>query len=157
MKLNARGDIEAPLEVVFTSFADTGYWEAAASHRGAEVTRTDRLHAVGPGMAWNVGFRFRGKRRQLSVKLIAMEPEQKMVFHVIGGSFDAFVTLDFMELSARHSRVNVATEVKPRNLAARVFIQSMRLARSKLERRYETRIGTLCHEVEERSRSRAGR
>lgn len=157
MKLSTREDIEAPLEAVFASFADTEYWERAALRRGAEVTRTDRLQAVGPGMAWNVGFRFRGKPRRLSVKLTAMEPGQNMAFHVIGSSFDAFVALDFVELSARRTRVNVATEVKPRTLAARVFIQSMKLARSKIERRYEARVGAICNEIEERHRPRPSR
>ena len=152
MKLSTRDDIEAPLSFVFDSFADTESWERAAMRRGAEVTRTDRVQGFAPGMAWNVGFAWRGKNRRLSAKLVAVEAPNSLTFHAFGSSVDAEVKLDFVELSARRTRVTVGAVVKPRNLSARVFLQSLKLARSRIDRKYEARIGALCNEIEERYR-----
>ncbi|WP_151717330.1 SRPBCC family protein [Gemmobacter serpentinus] len=155
MKLSTREDIEAPLAFVFDSFADTEGWERAALRRGAEVTRTDRLQGFGPGMAWNVGFLYRGKMRRISVKLAAVDKPNALTFQGFGKMVDAEVKVDFVEMSARRTRVTLGVEVKPRNLAARVFLQSMKLARGKIDRKFEARVGALCNEIEERYRAQA--
>lgn len=152
MKLSTREDIEAPLAFVFDTFADTEGWERAAMRRGAEVTRTDRVQGFGPGMAWNLGFTFRGKMRRAAVKLAAVDRPNSLTFQGFGSMADVTVQVDFVELSARRTRVTLGTEIKPRTLAARVFLQSMKLARGKLDRKYEARVGALCNEIEERYR-----
>ena len=156
MKLSTREDIEAPLAFVFDTFADTESWERAALRRGAEVTRTDRLQGFGPGMAWSLGFSWRGKARRVSVKLVSVDAPNGLVFQGFGTSVDATISLDFVELSARRTRITVGAEIKPRNLAARVFLQSLKLARGKVEQKYAARIGALCNEVEERYRRAQG-
>lgn len=152
MKLSTREDIEAPLAFVFDSFADTESWERAAMRRDAEVTRTDRVQGVAPGMAWNVGFTWRGKARRIAVKLAAVDAPNSLGFQAFGSSVDANITLEFVELSARRTRITVGADIKPRNLAARVFLQSMKLARGKIDQKFSARIGTLCNEIEERYR-----
>lgn len=154
MKLTTREDIEAPLAFVYDAFADTGHWERSALRRGAEVVRSDRIQGFAPGMVWNVGFVYRGRPRRVAVKLVSVDAPNNLGFQIIASSVDAHVTLDFVELSARRTRVTVTTQVKPRTLAARVFLQSVKLARGKVERKYETRIGLICNEIEERYRNR---
>lgn len=155
MKLSTREDIEAPLAFVFETFADTDGWERAALRRGAEVTRTDRIQGFGPGMAWNVGFLYRGKMRRIAVKLAAVDAPNALTFQGFGKMVDAEVKVGFVEMSARRTRISVALEVKPRNLAARVFLQSLKLARGKVERKFEARVAALCAEIEERYRAKA--
>ena len=152
MKLSTREDIEAPLSFVYNSFADTESWDRAAMRRGAEVTRTDRVLGFGPGMAWNVGFSWRGKMRRMSIKLAAVDAPNSLTYQAFGASVDAEVKLEFLELSARRTRITVGVEVKPRNLAARVFLQSLKLARGRIDRKFDARIGALCNDVEDRYR-----
>ena len=156
MKLSTREDIEAPLAFVFDTFADTEGWERAALRRGAEVTRTDRVQGFGPGMAWNLGFSWRGKARRVSLKLVSVDAPNSLGFQAFGASVDAHITLEFVELSARRTRITVGAVAKPRNLAARVFLQSLKLARGKIDQKFSARIGTLCNEVEERYRRAQG-
>ena len=157
MKLSTREDIEAPLSFVFATFADTEGWERAAMRRGVDVTRTDRLTAPGPGMAWNAAYSWRGKMRRLSIKMAAIDPPNSLRFQGFGGSLEGDMTVEFVELSARRTRVAFAVELKPRNLGARVFLQSLRLARGKIERKFEARIAQLCNDIEERYRQSARR
>lgn len=157
MKLSTREDIEAPLSFVFGAFADTEGWERAAMRRGAEVTRMDRLATPGPGMAWNAAYSWRGKMRRVSIKLAAIDPPNSLRFQGFGGSVEADLALEFVELSARRTRVAFAVDLKPRNLGARVFLQSLKLARGKIERKFEARIAQLCNDIEERYRQSARR
>ncbi|MEH7828063.1 SRPBCC family protein [Gemmobacter denitrificans] len=157
MKLSSREDLEAPIDFVYRSFADTENWERAAMRRGADVLRTDRLTSFGPGMGWTVGFVWRGKPRKVAIALKRVDPQHVLAFAASGSSFDAEIDVEFVELSARRTRVTVRSEIKARSLAARVFLQSMKLARGKIERKYEARVGQLCNEVEERYRTTARR
>lgn len=153
MKLSTREDIEAPLEVVFADFADTEAWERAVLRRGAEIARVDRVQVFGPGMAWVVSFDYRGKARKVTVKLAEVDAPNMLGFQFSAASVEGTFTLEFLQLSARRTRVSFATEVKPKTLAARLLLQSMKLAKGKVERKFETRIAQMCNEIEERHRA----
>jgi hypothetical protein len=51
----------------------------------------------------------------------------------------------------------VASTFKPNTLAARLFIQSLRLARAKLSRRFELRVAQLAADIEDRYRAQIKR
>lgn len=153
MKLSTREDIEAPLSYVFTAFADVENWERAAMRRGAEVTRTDKLQSLGVGMSWKVNFAYRGKPRAVTAKLAELERPTHIVYACLANSLDATITLDFVELSAKRTRITVGTEMKPLTLGARLFLQSLKLAKTKLTKRYDHRVAELCTEIEDRYRA----
>jgi hypothetical protein len=150
MKLSGRADIEAPLTFVFDVLSDFEFWERAAMRRGADVHRTDKRKSPGPGMSWMIRFGWRGRERQLHMKLAAMEAPTLIALTGDGPSVEIAVNIDAMELSAKRSRIIVQSVVKPRTLAARLFIQSLKLARKKVNQRYETRLKTLAHLIETR-------
>lgn len=157
MKLVTREDIEAPLDQVFAAFADTETWERAALRRGAEVTRVDRLAAFGPGMAWAVAFDHRGKPRRVTVKLTEAAAPNALGFAFSAPSVEGTVGLDFVELGPRRTRVAITTEIKPRTLAARLVMQSLKLARGKVDQKYATRLAQICAEIEDRFRAAPAR
>lgn len=149
MKLSTREDIEAPLEHVFAALTDNDRWETAAMRRGADVTRADKLRVTGAGMAWRVKFDYRGKPRDLEIKLTEYEP-LRLVFAGSSVALDGVLTLDLMALAPRRTRVIVATEIKPRTLGARLVLQSLKLAKAKLMRRFEDRVARIAGDISER-------
>lgn len=149
MKLSTREDIEAPLEHVFAALTDNDRWETAAMRRGADVTRADKLRVTGVGMAWRVKFDYRGKPRDLEIKLTEYEP-LRLVFAGSSVALDGVLTLDLMALAPRRTRVIVATEIKPRTLGARLVLQSLKLAKAKLMRRFEDRVARIAGDIGER-------
>lgn len=150
MKLNAKEDIEAPLAFVFDALADFDGWERAALRRGAEVARSDAARGTGPGMAWQVAFPFRGRRREMSIVLKRLDRPQRLEFTGAGAAVDGGLDLDLVELGPRRTRVTVVTEVKPRTLAARLFLQSLRLAKAKVTKRFESRVALIAADIEDR-------
>lgn len=150
MKLTTRQDIEAPLDFVYAQLTDFDQFERMAMRRGAEVERTDRLITPGPGMAWRLKFTFRGKPRKIHLRFADTEPGQFLQFAVDGETFEGAGRGDLMALSARRTRLTVTAEVQPKTLAARLLIQSMRLARGRVQRRFDNSITKLSALVDDR-------
>ncbi len=152
MKFVARHDIEAPLEFVQKTLADFEGWERAAMRRGAEVSRTDALRVAGPGMSWLTRFAYRGKERVINVQLLALDAAGHMAFIGSSASVEGDVKIDLLEMAARRTRLHVGVEVKPRTLGARLFLQSLRLARSRVDKSFDARIAMLAADIDARYR-----
>ena len=149
MRFSAKQDIEAPLDFVYKTMTDFEAWERSAMRRGAEVERTDRLTHIGPGMTWLARFSYRGKVRVFDLRLVMIEP-QALAFTAQSQMVECAAKLDLMEMSSRRTRVHVVVEVSPRTLAARLFLQSLRLARARIDRKFEQRVAQLAANIEGR-------
>ena len=154
MKLTSRQDIEASADQVFEVLADFDGWERAALRRGADVTRIDALRNPGPGMEWRARFKARGKQREVTLRLTRMDAPSHLAFSFESALVDGTVTVDVFEMAASRSRLHLALDVKPRTLAARLMVQSLRLARNKVERRFDNRVAALANDIEARIRAK---
>lgn len=153
MKLRTKEDIEAPLEFVYAALSDFDYWERAGMRRGADISRTDKLRTPGAGMGWKVAFDYHGKARNLAISLMAMEPDQRLTFDAVGKPAAAGLDIEMAEMGPKRTRVVVEIDIKPKTLAARMFMQSLRLAKAKVQRKYEVRIALIAAEIEDRYRA----
>jgi carbon monoxide dehydrogenase subunit G len=152
MKLSAREDIDAPIAVVFDRLADFDGWTRAAMRRGAEVQRRDALPRPGPGMSWALGFLYRGKHRSLALSLDEMVPPERLGFSGHGPNLEGGLSIELIEMAPRRTRMTVKLEVRPRTLVARLFIQSLKLGRGKVEARFRTRVAQAASEIDGRER-----
>jgi uncharacterized protein YndB with AHSA1/START domain len=155
MKLTTRHDIEAPLDFVFGRLTDFDQFERMAMRRGAEVERTDKLRTPGPGASWRVRFTLRGKQRRMLIRLLEAEPGSHVVYGFDSPSVEGSTRLELLALSPRRTRMAMATEIRPKTLAARLVLQSMKLARGRIQRRFDQTGGKLANLVEERFRGAA--
>jgi hypothetical protein len=57
-----------------------------------------------------------------------------------------------IEMSARRARLHSVTEITPLTLTAKLFIQSLRLARARVDRKYAQRLSQTVAEIEKRFR-----
>jgi carbon monoxide dehydrogenase subunit G len=153
MKITSRQDIEAPMGFVFDCLKDFDYWERAAMRRGADVTRTHDPATVGPGLAWLIRFPFRGRDRKVALRVTGLDAPGQMAFAGGGGSFEGTAVVDLLELGAKRTRLAMAAEVKPQGLAARLILQSLKLARGRMQGRVDARVAAIAMEIEERFRA----
>lgn len=156
MKLSSRQDIEAPAAFVFDALNDFQAWERAALRRGADVARTDKMKAIAPGLSWLIKFAYRGKDRQLALRLTQLEHPSMMGFFGSGASLDGQADIDLMALAARRTRMSVSVDVRPRTIGARLVLQSLRLAKTRINRRFAERVALFCTEIEIRYRKSLG-
>ena len=150
MKLTSKQDIEAPLAFVFQQLSDFESWERAAMRRGAEVSRTDKLRAPGPGMQWLARFRYRSRDRKMEIRLDRIEPPSHLGFTGISKLVDGEISVDLIELGQMRTRVHVSLDLKPKTLTAKLYVQSLRLARSRVEKNFGQRVAQMTSEIEER-------
>ena len=60
MKFSSSEDIEASAEAVFAALCDHAEFQQQMRRSGVSVVRMDELSKIGPGMSWEIDFKFRG-------------------------------------------------------------------------------------------------
>lgn len=150
MKFSTKEDVEAPIEAVFDMLCDFKSFERAAMRRGAEVQRADALHQPGVGMTWKAVFPLRGKRRELTLEMVTFDRPNEMVIDSMSQGLAGQMSFELMPLSRNSTRVLVALEVKPLTLSARLWVQSLKLAKTTLTQKYKDRVAEYARGMEER-------
>lgn len=153
MRFATKQDIEAPIADVFRIMADFEAWERSIMRRGTEVSRMDKLQTTGAGMRWASRFTFRGKAHDVEAELTQYEPHSLMRFAGVSKSMEGIGSIELMELSAKRTRMHVAFELTPRTMTARIFMQSLRLARAKMDRGFALRVANFAGDIENRYRT----
>lgn len=151
MQLTAREDIEAPLNRVFAALSDFDSVERQALRRGVDVQRTSGP-VTGPaeGLAWRAGFTFRGKKRTADITLTEYQPPEGMTFDSVTGGLNVQMVMDVVALSRTRTRISVTVELKPKTLSARLLVQSLKLAKGGMDRRFRDRMKVLARDLESR-------
>ncbi len=155
MKFSTKEDIEAPLDHVFGRIADFDGLERSALRRGAEIRRIDALEVPGTGSIWDIGFTFRGKPREVRATLTSFDPGQGYTADLVSRTMDGVIAVDLVALSRNRTRLSVTLEVQPKTLAARLMVQSIKLAKANMTRRFRTRVADFAEDIEEKYRAGA--
>ena len=152
MKLATKYDVEAPAAFVFAQLSDFDGWERAAMRRGADVMRLDTQHSIGSGASWQAQFSYRNKDRRLTITLDEITPIGHLALTGKSAPANGTLAIDILDLGARRARVEVRLEVRPNTLSARIYMQSLRLARARIDRGFAQRVAQLAVEIEDRFR-----
>ena len=155
MKFSAKEDIEAPIEAVFDMVSDFEGIERSALRRGAEVQRVDAMRASGVGMEWDVAFMMRGRRREVRLTLSGFEPPNSIRVDATSTGMTGHFAVDLLALSRTRTRMSVELELKPQNLSSRLLIQSLKLAKTNLTKRFKLRVAEYVRTMEDRLGSAA--
>lgn len=151
MKFSSREDIEVPAAFLFGQLTDFPAFERSAIRRGADVRRTvAQGQPIVTGQGWDVSFRWRGRARALRLTLAEMVEPDVIALDGQSDSFDVGVRSTVIALSPRRSRLMAEFEVRPRGFKARVLLQSARLGKAALDRRFGEALRNFAHEVERR-------
>ena len=150
MKFSTNEDVEAPIDAVFAMLSDFDHFERVAMRRGAEVLRAETEPGHVNGTLWNAMFDWRGKRRAIQVKLLRYDRPQQMVFDSRMEGLTGELSVELIALSRLRTRMRIVLDVKPETMKARLLVQSMRLAKATLNKRYKGRISDYAGAMEER-------
>ena len=150
MKFSTNTDIEAPIEAVFDMFCDFESFERSAMRRGAEVQRMDAKIEPGVGMRWRAAFELRGKPRQIELEMVTFDPPNEIRLAGNSPSMKSETCFDLIALSRNRTRVHEALEVKPLTLSSRLLVQSLKLAKNSLSRKFKLRVSEYAKGMEDR-------
>jgi len=150
MKFSTKEDVDAPIADVFEMLCDFEIFERAAMRRGAEVQRTDTKTSPGLGMGWTAAFKMRGKRRQVEIEMVRFERPTEMTLEGHSQGLHTTVTIELTAMSKTRTRIMVGCEIKPQNLSARLLVQSLKLAKGSLTKKYKLRVAEFSKSLEAR-------
>ncbi len=156
MRFSTHADIEIPIEQAFARLADFDAVERMALRRGTDITRLDSAGPVAAGTTWDTRLVLRGRKRRVMARLAEFVPPGLMQFEASSDSFEADFRVELTALSRARTRVGVTLDLRARTLPARLMMQSARLAKNRLNRRFKKRVSAYLFEVEERHRRANG-
>ncbi|MEM7488625.1 MAG: SRPBCC family protein [Pseudomonadota bacterium] len=147
MKFVAVEDIAAPIDHVWAQVADVDRFEARMARRVGRIDRRPPGPA-GPGTTWSGATEVMGKVRDVVVAMDRMTPPQEIALSARTEGMVVEILVQLAAQSPRLTRLTVTTDAKARSLTARVMLQSAKLARKTLARRYKGRVAEFANTVE---------
>ncbi|MGR3622591.1 SRPBCC family protein [Pseudophaeobacter sp.] len=150
MELSSKEDVDAPIAEVFEAISDFASFERSAIRRGVEVQRLSEESTPQPGLAWDICAEFRGKPRELRVELASYEPTTLISLTGESDSLTGNGRIELLALSPRRTRIAVTVKVQAKTLSGRLLLQSLKLARSKVKRRFKLRVAEFASLTEDR-------
>lgn len=155
MQFSSKEDIDAPADEVFSMLCEFENVERSAIRRGIEVERLHDSKAPVVGMAWRALFVMRGKSRDALIRLETYDPPNTLRFTTVSQGLDGFLELELVPLSPRRTRMAVVLNLKPRTLPGRLLIQSLKLAKANLTKRFKLKVADYAKGLEDRHRRSA--
>lgn len=143
MKFSTRVNADIPADQLFDKVTDFSRLERLLIRNDVRVSRIDPADEPGAGMAWNLAFGWRGRNQLLRLDVRRFDRPDVMSIDGTSDLFNLSISATVFGLSQKRSRLIFETEVRPRNMRARVILQTARLAKSRLDGRFEHRINAL--------------
>jgi len=153
MDFTAERDIAAPASAVFAVVSDFDHFVQEGVARDIRATRSDTLTAPGAGMAWRIEYRMRGADRRALSQLTAFDPPGSYAVAAQTSMLDIAATISCTPLGPSKTRLRVVIQAGPRNLSGRLLLQSVRLARGRLDARLDRALARLAERIEGNGRS----
>lgn len=150
MKFSLRQDTDLSAEELFAAISDFARIERMLVRRGADVRRLDPAQEPGAGMAWEIGFDLRGKRRDMRMDVTQFDRPEKIVILGEGESLGLTVEMTVIALTRSKSRMIFEVEAKPRNMRARLMLQTAKLGKAQLDRKFADRVGAFLSDLSAR-------
>lgn len=150
MQLSAVEDIAAPIEQVFEQLTEFDAIERQALRRGVDVRRQFVGDSPKNGEGWSARFRFRGKDREAKITVAEIDAPTFLRFFGISGGLETNTDIELVALSRSRTRVNVTVQFVPKTLSARLLVQSFKLARGTLSKRFRVRMAEFAKHIETR-------
>lgn len=140
MKFSTRVDTDKSSAELFDIISDFVRSERALVARGAQVRRIDPSQEPGTGLGWMIDFNWRGQRRNVRLDVTRFDRPSHITLDGHSDQFDLSINLTVVALSRVKSRLLFETEVRPRNMRARLLLQTAKLGKAQLDRKYDQRI-----------------
>lgn len=123
---------------VYASLADFEGHEAALAARGIRPRRIPGTE--GPEPAWAAEVPFRGKLRRIEVAVTRMTPGIALNYRASAGQLVSDLQFSLDALAPERTGLTVTLEVRPEGLSGRMLLQSLKLVRPTLVRRFRKRV-----------------
>lgn len=140
MKFSTRLEADMTAAELFDRVSDFDRFEHNLAQRGANITRIDPSKEPGIGIGWDVRIDWRGKERQMRLEVQRFDRPELVTIFGHSDALEISNVMTVLALSKTRSRLEVETVVSPRNMRARLLLQTAKLGKNRLDQRYAERI-----------------
>ena len=147
MKFSSREDIEAPIQTVYETVTDFDRFERQLLRRGVDITRDDTIPATEVGANWQAQFQWRGRSHGVEAEIVTIDPNVGYSIESRSGGIVCMGVIDLVALSTTRTRLFASLDLKPTTLSSRIFIQSMRLGKGTLNKKFKARVADLASRI----------
>jgi len=144
MKLSTREDIKVPIDAAFRAVTDFDGIERRLVARGIPVTRTGDLEPGQLGALWIARVPWRNRIHDLEAELVMVDPGQGVAVESRVAGLVCLGVVDLLALSEGETRLFASVDVRPTTMSSRLLLQSLRLMRRSLARRFRDRVASLA-------------
>lgn len=145
MKFSTRIDRDVTAEQMFDAMADFDRIERMLMRRGVSVSRIDNISDA--ARAWDLGFDWRGQRRELRLVLVQFDRPERLALTGQSTPFDLRIDLSVVALAVQRARLIFEIEVKPRNMRARLALQTAKLGKTQIDRRIANKVANFVDDA----------
>jgi uncharacterized protein YndB with AHSA1/START domain len=150
MDFKATEDIDAPRAAVFAALTDFDLIEERLAKKGVNLDRTAAQEGALQGIAWRAEFCLNGKVRSTDVTLRTVEPGERLIFDGAIDGLDTQARIALSDAPGGTTRLAVSAVLKPCTLSARLVVQSLKLARGKVDASFARWVAEYAAELEAR-------
>ena len=140
MKFSTRCDTELAAAALFDRISDFDRSEKILQRRGVAVRRLEAGQMQGAGRGWHLGFDWRGQRRDVQLHLTQLDRPERIGLSGGSENYDIAVNMSVVALGRHRSRLIFETDIRPLNMRARLMLQTAKLGKAQLQRKYCERI-----------------
>ena len=140
MKFSAREDIDAPIEQVFEAVSDFDAFERRMLRRGVDIRRDEAVPLDQVGASWKAKIAWRGRVYDVDAMVVDLSPGESYQIESRANGVECLAGVDLVALSKTRTRLFVSLDLKPQTLSARLLMQSLKLAKGNLNRRFKSRV-----------------
>ncbi len=148
MKFSTRQDCDLSSEALFDRLADFDRIALLLTRRGVQVTRLESGKG-GSAKAWELRVDWRGKPRIFSFELVQFDRPDYVKLKGASGNFDLTVEMSFIPRGREKSRLGLELDIRPRNMKARLMIQTAKLGKPALDKRFADWGGRFVQQMSE--------
>ncbi|MGR3435690.1 MAG: SRPBCC family protein [Shimia sp.] len=153
MHLSTRQEVAAPPARVFAAASDFAAFEARARARNAEVARVDDLPEPGIGATWDLAFAYRGKTRVARARVVEWRPGAGYRLVAETGGIEVGIDVSCEALGPGRTCLVVQAELAARTLSGRLLVQSLKLAKGNVDRRFAKAVRQFARGIDRPGRS----
>ncbi len=147
MKFSTREDIDAPIAWVFEAVTDFDGFERQMLRRGIEVAHDDACPPPEPGARWKAKLTWRDRPMEIDAELVSVDEGTGYAIESTANGIDCMTVIDLVALSKTRTRLFVSMDLRPTTLSSRLLIQSLKLTKGSLTRRFKARVAEFAQGI----------
>ena len=93
----------------------------------------------------------RGKPREAAIAVTGFDAPNEIVLGSGLQGMEVETRIELVALSRSQTRLGIKADLTPTTLAARLMVQSLRMARGKLDKRFKARVADYARELGDRA------